>query len=74
LPFDGSQDGWWGREGERLRFDGQLIQEHGKTVLHHGMQSQETYTFAAWSGQDVDEVDAVMTYDLIQCDLEVGER
>ncbi len=61
-----------GKVGKRLIFNGQLIEEHGKGVLHHGMKRQEAHTLAAGRGQNVDEVDAVVTHNLLQCDLQKG--
>jgi hypothetical protein len=68
-PLDGREDGGRSGVGERLRFDGQLIEEHGEAVLHHTAQRGDTHALAARRGQYVDEVDAVVTHDVLQSNL-----
>ena len=64
-PLDGRHDGRGGEKGKRLRFNRQLIEKHGEAVLQHGAQGAQTHAFAARSGEDVDEVNAVVAYDLL---------
>jgi hypothetical protein len=48
-PLDRGQDGGGSRVGDRLNFNGKLVEQHGKAVLHHGTKSQEADALAAGS-------------------------